>query len=289
MKKTTLFFVIFFTSLIIISAIFTAFLKEMPKDNKIALVKVEGAIIDAKPIVEEIKGYVKDRSIKAILLRINSPGGGVTPSQEIFAEVKRAASVKNVVVSMGAIAASGGYYIAAPATKIIANPGTITGSIGVIIEIPNLKELMDKIGIKTEVIKSGKHKDMASVFRGIGKDEREILQSLINDVHEQFIHDVVESRKIPKENIYKIADAKVFSGRQALAIGLVDELGDLQHAIKVAASLSGIEGEPEIVTKKKKPPLLELLEGESNLTDFLQRLLPPLELKYKFVPDGGIQ
>lgn len=287
MKKTLFFIAFFLIFLIVISAIFTLFLQEAPIAGKVALVKVEGAIIDSKPIVDEIRGYVKDRSIKAIVLRINSPGGGVTPSQEIFAEVKRAASVKNVVVSMGAVAASGGYYIASPATRIIANPGTITGSIGVIMEIPNLKELMDKLGIKTEVIKSGKHKDIASVFRGIGKEEREILQNLISDVHEQFINDVAESRKIPKENIYKIADAKVFSGRQAVSIGLVDELGDLQHAIKVAATLSGIEGEPEVVIKKKKSPFMELLEG--NIHETILKFIPRFELKYEFTPHGGIQ
>lgn len=287
MKKTLFFIGIFLIFLMIISAMFTFFLQEAPIAGKVALVKVEGAIIDSKPIVDEIRGYVKDRSIKAIVLRINSPGGGVTPSQEIFAEVKRAASAKNVVVSMGAVAASGGYYIASPATRIIANPGTITGSIGVIMEIPNLKELMDKLGIKTEVIKSGKHKDIASVFRGIGKEEREILQNLISDVHEQFINDVAESRKIPKEDIYKIADAKVFSGRQAVSMGLVDELGDLQHAIKVAATLSGIEGEPEVVMKKKKSLFMELLEG--NIHETISKFIPRFDLKYEFIPNGGMQ
>ncbi len=287
MKKTFLFIAIFFLFLIILSAIFTLFLKDVPIGARVALVKVEGAIIESKTIVDEIRGYVKDPSIKAIVLRINSPGGGVAPSQEIYAEVKRAASVKNVIVSMGAVAASGGYYIASPATRIIANPGTITGSIGVIMEIPNLKELMDKLGIKTEVIKSGRHKDIASVFRGIGKEERDILQGLISDVHEQFISDVAESRKIPKENIYKIADAKVFSGRQAVKIGLVDELGDLQHAINVAAALSGIEGEPEVVVKKKKSPFIELLEG--NIHEIILKLLPKFELKYEFAPQGGLQ
>jgi len=269
------------------SAIFTITLKDSPLVGKIALVRVEGPILESKAIVDEIRGYVKDRSIKAIVLRINSGGGGVAPSQEIFSEVKRAAAVKHVVVSMGSVAASGAYYIASPATRIIANPGTITGSIGVIMEIPNLKEFLDKLGIKTEVVKSGKHKDMASVFRGIGKEEREILQGLMNDVHEQFISDVAESRKLPVENIRKIADARVFSGKQAIDIGLVDELGDLQHAIKVAATLAGIEGEPEVVSKKKKSLFLELIEG--NITEVFFRLIPKFELKYEFLPQGGIK
>lgn len=287
MKKTIFFIAFFFLFLMILSAIFTLFLKDAPLSGKVALVRVEGPILESKSVVDEISGYVKDRSIKAIVLRINSAGGGVTPSQEIFAEVKRAASAKKVVVSMGSVAASGGYYIASPATRIIANPGTITGSIGVIMEIPNLKAFMDKLGIKTEVIKSGKHKDMASVFRGIGNEERDILQGLMNDVHEQFINDVAESRKLPQENIRKIAEAKVFSGRQAIEIGLVDELGDLQHAIKVAATLAEIEGEPEVVVKKKRSPFMELIEG--NIQEAILRSIPRFELKYEFMPHGGLK
>ncbi len=278
---------ILFLFLMVISAIFAVFLKDSPISGKVALVKIEGPILESKSIVDEIRGYVKDRSVKAIVLRINSGGGGVAPSQEIYSEVKRAVATKQVVVSMGSVAASGAYYIASPATRIIANPGTITGSIGVIMEIPNLKEFLDKIGIKTEVVKSGKHKDIASVFRGIGKDERDILQGLMNDVHEQFISDVAESRKLPLENVRKIADARVYSGRQAIDIGLVDELGDLQHAIKVAATLAGIEGEPEVVSKKKKSLFMELIEG--NIAEIFIRLIPRFELKYEFMPQGGLQ
>ncbi len=287
MKKGVFFITVFFLVLLVISALLTLFLKESPIGGKIALVKVEGPILESKSVVDEMRGYVKDRSIKAIVLRINSAGGGVAPSQEIYAEVKRAALAKKVVVSMGSVAASGGYYIASPATRIVANPGTITGSIGVIMEIPNLKEFMDKLGIKTEVIKSGRHKDIASVFRGIGKEERDILQSLMNDVHEQFISDVAESRKLPQENVRKIADAKVFSGRQAIDIGLVDELGDLQHAIKVAATLAEIDGEPEVVVKKKKSPFMELIEG--NIAETIVKFIPRFELKYEFMPQGGVQ
>ncbi len=287
MKKAIFFIAVFFLFLMAISALFTVFLKDSPLTGRVALVKIEGPILESKSVVEEIRGYVKDRSIKAIVLRVNTGGGGVAPSQEIYAEVKRAAAAKKVVVSMGSVAASGGYYVASPATRIIANPGTITGSIGVIMEIPNLKEFMDKLGIKTEVIKSGKHKDIASVFRGVGKEERDILQGLMDDVHEQFVADVAESRKLPLENVRKIADARVFSGRQALNIGLVDELGDLQHAIKVAATLAEIDGEPEVVTKKKKSPFMELLEG--NIPETFLKLLPKFELKYEFMPQGGVQ
>lgn len=284
MRKAIFLIFILFLFLMVISGILAISLKDSPLAQRVALVRIEGPILESKSIVEEIRGYVKDRSIKAIVLRINSGGGGVAPSQEIYSEVKRAVSTKQVVVSMGSVAASGAYYIASPATKIIANPGTITGSIGVIMEIPNLKEFLDKLGIKTEVIKSGKHKDIASVFRGIGKEERDILQGLMNDVHEQFISDVAESRKLPIESVRKIADARVFSGKQAVDVGLVDELGDLQHAIKVAANLAGIEGEPEVISKKKKSLFMELIDG--NISEIYFRLIPRFELKYEFMPQG---
>ncbi|BCB95392.1 multidrug transporter [Dissulfurispira thermophila] len=250
--------------------------------DKVALVNIEGPILHAKQTVDEIKEYVKDKSIKAIVLRVDSPGGGVVPSQEIYEEVRKAATQKKVVVSMGSVAASGGYYISAPANKIIANPGTITGSIGVIMEVPNIKGLMDKIGVKTEVIKSGRHKDIASVFRGIGKEEREIIQGVMDDVHEQFIKAVSDGRKIPVENVKKIADGRIFSGRQALKVGLVDELGDLEYAIKTAAKIAGIKGEPEVVTKKEKSTLLELLNG--RISESVSKVVPKIELKYMYMP-----
>jgi protease-4 len=250
--------------------------------EKIALVRIEGPILRSKQVVDEIKEYVKSKTIRAIVLRVDSPGGGVSPSQEIYEAVKRAAAKKVVVVSMGASAASGGYYISAPASRIIANPGTLTGSIGVIMEIPNIKGLMDKIGVKSEVIKSGKYKDIASIFRDIGNEERNILQNLMDDVHEQFIQAVSEGRKIPIEDVKKIADGRVFSGRQALKLGLVDELGDLEHAIEVAAKMSGIKGEPKVVTKKERSPLIELLQGK--FFDLWSKYIPAVELKYLYLP-----
>ncbi|MCL4490647.1 MAG: signal peptide peptidase SppA [Nitrospirae bacterium] len=279
-KKTCLFITLFFVVLIFISIIFTLLQKEVSIGDKIALVRVEGPILEAKSVVDELKGHVKNRSIKAIVLRVNSPGGGVVPSQEIYGEVRKAAAAKKVIVSMGSLAASGGYYISAPATRIIANPGTITGSIGVIMEVPNIKELMSKLGIKAEVIKSGKHKDIASVFRGIGKEEREILQGVMDDVHEQFIGAVAEGRRMPVEDVRKIADGRIFSGKQALKAGLVDELGDLEFAIKTAAKMAGIKGEPEVVTKKERSPIMDLLSG--RIPEGVYRLMPKVQLKYMF-------
>jgi protease-4 len=281
-KKICIFAAIFFVALIILSAALAFLQREMPLKDKVALVRVEGPIIQSKNIVDEIKEYVKDRSVKALVLRVDSPGGGVVPSQEIYEEVKKAAGKKKVIVSMGSVAASGGYYISAPANRIIANPGTITGSIGVIMEIPNLKGLMDKVGVKTEVIKSGRHKDIASAFRGIGAEEREILQGVMDDVHDQFIKAVSEGRKMPVGEVKKMSDGRIFSGRQAVKTGLVDELGDLEHAIGVAARLAGIKGEPQVVTKKEKSPLLEFLQGRIAAGEL--KIFPKMELKYMYMP-----
>ena len=282
MKKAFLIFLFLFLFLIVISLIFTFMQKNVSLGDKIALLRVEGPIFDSKDTIDELKGYVKDSSIKAIVLRVDSPGGAVAPSQEIYEEVRKAVVKKKIVVSMGSVAASGGYYIAAPASRIIANPGTLTGSIGVIMEIPNLEGLMNKIGVKTEVIKSGKHKDIASVFRGIGKEEREILQNVLDNVHEQFITAVAEGRRMLRDDIKKIADGRVFTGEQALKAGLVDELGNLEDAIKTAASLAGIKGEPVVVTKKEKLSVINLLR--EGVPKELKEIFPSVKLKYLFVP-----
>ncbi len=254
----------------------------VPLREKVALVRIEGLIIDSKNAVDEIKDYARDTSVKAIVLRVDSPGGAVAPCQEIYEEVRKATAKKKIVVSMGSIAASGGYYISSPASRIVANPGTLTGSIGVIMEIPNIEGLMNKVGVKTEVIKSGRHKDMASAFRGIGKEERVILQNVLDDVHDQFIKSVAEGRKMLPEDVRKIADGRIFTGKQALAVGLVDEMGNLEDAIKAAAKLAGIKGEPEVVSKKEKISFLELLRGKfpKELADFF----PTVKIKYVFSP-----
>jgi protease-4 len=250
--------------------------------EKVALVNVEGAILDSKSPVDEIKEYLSDPSIKAIVLRVNSPGGGVAASQEIFAIVKRAASEKTVVVSMGSVAASGGYYISAPATRILANPGTITGSIGVILEIPNVQGLMDKVGVRTEVIKSGKHKDLASAFRTMSDEDRRVLQNVIDDVYEQFIEDVAAARDLGVDEVRRMADGRIYTGRQALELGLVDELGGLEEAITLSAELTGIEGEPHVVTKEKEFSLLDLLKGRFSAR--FPDVIPHLKLQYIMSP-----
>jgi protease-4 len=281
MKKFCLFLFIVFTLVVIISAV-VVLSERAPIGQKVAIVRIEGPIVDSKETIDEIKGYLKNSSVKAIVLRVDSPGGAVAPSQEIYEEVKRASKQKKVVASMGTVAASGGYYISSPATKVFANPGTLTGSIGVIMEIPNIEGLMDKIGVKTEVIKSGKHKDMASIFRKMKEEDRKILQGVIEDVHEQFIIAVAEGRRLPIEKVREIADGRVFTGRQAKEIGLVDELGNLEDAIKEAARLSGIKGEPEVITKKDRFTFLDVIRGK--LSGTLKEAIPTFGLKYMLTP-----
>ncbi|MDI1471738.1 MAG: signal peptide peptidase SppA [Thermodesulfovibrio sp.] len=279
-KKLKIFLIILI-GLILISFLATI-MESSLSYGKIAMVNVKGIIVDSKAVIEEIKQYRKNPAIKAIVLRVDSPGGAVVPSQEIYEEIKRTIKVKPVVVSMGSIAASGAYYISCPATKIIANPGTITGSIGVLIEIPNIKGLLDKIGVKAEVIKSGKYKDITSPLKPpLQSDEKEVLQRLIDDVHDQFVDAVSEGRKIPIEKVKKIADGRVFTGLKAKEIGLVDEIGDLEYAIKVAAQLGNIKGEPEIIMKKTTI-LYELLKGDTE--SLIKRLLPTSQIYYLYLP-----
>ncbi len=282
MKKVFIFFAVLVGGAVFISIAFILLHKNLPLDDKVALIRIEGAILDSKDAIDELNDYVKDISVKAIVIRVDTPGGAVAPSQEIYSEVRKAAAKKTVVVSMGSIAASGGYYIASPATRIVANPGTLTGSIGVIMEIPNMEGLMNKIGVKTEVIKSGRHKDIASVFRGIGKEERVILQDVLDNVHNQFIDAVAEGRNMLRDDVEKIADGRIYTGEQALKVGLIDELGNLEDAIKTAAKISGIKGEPALVSRKEKFSLISLLRGTmpADITD----MVPSLRVKYLFTP-----
>jgi protease-4 len=282
MKKVFIFLTIIFLISVVLSLLLT-FSQKNPLGEKVALVHVTGVIIDSSNVIKELKDHAKDSSVKAIIIRVNSPGGAVAPSQEIYNEIIKIKEKKKVIISMGAIAASGGYYIAAPADKIVANEGTLTGTIGVIMELPNVSGLMDKIGIETQVIKSGKHKDIASVFKTLSPEEKKILQAVLDDVHDQFIKAVSDSRGMKFEEIKKLSDGRIFTGRMAKKIGLIDELGGLEDAIMLAGELAGIEGEPEVVTKKEKFSFLDMIRGQ-----FPQRLIGDafsgIRLQYLFSP-----
>jgi len=270
-------FVFFFLSVLVIASFMgrpTAF----PVGEKVAVIEVEGVIASARDLNERLIAFRDDPSVKAIVLRINSPGGGVGPSQEIHEEVGKTVRIKPVVVSMGSVAASGGYYIAAPAQRILANPGTITGSIGVIMEFTNIQELLGKIGLQNAVVKSGEHKDIGSPTRPMSERDRQILQELIDDVHQQFMTAIAEGRKMDMNKVRALADGRIFSGNQALKLGLVDELGNLQDAIRVAGKLGGIEGEPSVVyPPDPRPRLLDYLveQGASQIGEVLKGDVQP--------------
>jgi len=248
---------------------------DVPGEDRIGLVRVEGVILDSKDTVSELKRFGDSSSIKAIVLRIDSPGGGVVPSQEIHDAVQRVRTKQNktVVASMGTVAASGGYYIAAAADRIVANPGTLTGSIGVIMEMVNLEGLLHKVGVEGVVIKSGRYKDVGSPFRKMDPEERRILQSVMDDVHEQFIEAVAEGRSLDVKDVRPLADGRIFTGRQAVDADLVDELGDLDDAIRIAADMVGIEGEPTLVEPKKRFSIKEIIDSR------IQGLLPKFDMR----------
>jgi len=259
----------------------------MGGSDKIAVIEVEGLITQSRPFIEKLSSYGENDRIKAVVLRIDSPGGGVGPSQEMYEEVVKLRGKKTIVASMGSVAASGGYYLACGAHKIVANPGTITGSIGVIIEFANVEELLGKIGLKSVVIKSGTYKDVLSPVRQMQDDERRLIQGVIDDIHGQFINAVAAGRELPRQQVAALADGRIFSGEQAQKLGLVDALGNLQDALKIAAELAGIAGKPEVVYPEKKRPSLwefiidgslsharELFAARGLTADFLLKNAP---------------
>jgi len=225
--------------------------------GNIGVIEIEGVITYSKYIVDDLKDFGDDPSIKAIVIRVDSPGGGVAASQEIYEQVKKIREKKKVVVSMGGVAASGGYYVSLPADVIVANPGTITGSIGVIMEFPIFEELLKKLGIDFEVIKSREHKDIGSPFRKMGDDEKRLLHELVMDVYDQFIQATVEERNLPEDSVLKFADGRVITGRQAKELGFVDTLGSFEDAVKIAGDLVGIE-KPLLVYPRKRLSLIDL-------------------------------
>lgn len=227
--------------------------------DKIAIVEIKGVIAQSSGIIDELQLHLEDEGVKAIILRIDSPGGGVGPSQEIHREILKIKSKKKVVTSMGSVAASGGYYIACASDLIVANPGTITGSIGVLMQFSNFEELLKKIGIKGVVLKSGEHKDIGSPLREMTPEEKKIMQEVLDNVHQQFIWAVAEGRKLDYAKVVQIADGRILTGEQAKNFGLVDKMGNLQDTIDITAQMVGIEGKPSVLYPKKKISIWELL------------------------------
>jgi len=243
---------------------------------KVAVVEIEGIIVDGAAAVRELREHADNPSIKAVVLRVNSPGGVVAPTQEIFAAIQRARKAgKPVVASLGAVAASGGYYVAVAADRIYANPGTLTGSIGVVMQLANLEGLLKKVGVDYVVVKAGAYKDVGNFARTMSPEERKMLQALLDDVYSQFVEAVSEGRGLEKKDVLAFAEGRIYSGQQALALKMVDELGGFEEAVEAAGKLANISGRPKLVYPRKKFSFRDLMESRLGLAG-VGPLLPAL-------------
>ncbi|MCP4671174.1 MAG: signal peptide peptidase SppA [Desulfobacula sp.] len=258
------------------------FVNKYSSSGNIGIVEINGMILSSKKIIQDIKTFKDNDAIKAIILRIDSPGGGIGPSQEIYREIMKTKMDKKIITSMGSVAASGGYYIASATDKIIANAGTITGSIGVIMEYANIQEIAKKIGISPVVVKSGEFKDIGSPLRELTESEKNILQDLVDELHLQFVNDASKARGIKIAKMMKLADGRVYTGQKALKLNLIDRLGNLDDAVQWAGELSGIKGELKPVypkedkitfIKRLADTLLKDLNISGSVTDNLRYII----------------
>ena len=238
----------------------------LPGGARIAVVEIEGIILDGDQAVRELREHADNPAIKAVVVRVNSPGGVVGPTQEIVSGMERVRKAgKPVVASFGAVAASGGYYIGTAADRIFANPGTLTGSIGVIMQMANVEGLLKKAGVEYVVIKAGAYKDVGNFSRAMTPEERRILQALLDDVYGQFVAAVVKGRGLDEGTVRTFADGRIYSGQQAHALKLVDELGGFEDAVEAAAKLAGIPGKPKVIFPRRKFSFSDLLRGQLGL------------------------
>jgi protease-4 len=233
--------------------------------DTIALLRVEGPIIDVQWYMDQVRDLIEDDWIKAVVLRIDSPGGAVAPTQELYTELQKLSELKPVITSMGTVAASGGYYLSCATDWIVSNPGTITGSVGVIMEFTNLEDLFSKLGIRSQTIKSGKFKDTGNPMRPMTEEEERLLQAMIMDTYEQFVEAVLNGRPVEEEKIRPYLDGRVLTGRQAHELGLVDELGNINDAIAKAVEMAGLTEIPDEIyePERERPGLFAILFGES--------------------------
>jgi len=283
LAKRLLFLALILLALVGISSITSEWVQQGTK-NRIGIVDITGLITDCQYITNQVKKFRQDKRIRGIILRIDSPGGAVGPSQEIYDEVlKTRESGKTIYASMGALAASGGYYIASAAEKIFANPGTLTGSIGVIMAFSNAKGLMEKIGLQPEIVKAGEYKDIGSPARAMTQKERNLLQSVVTDVHQQFIEAVASGRDISVAEVTKIADGRILTGRQAYSLNLVDQMGGLQVSIDQLAHEVGIIGSPKIIKETPRVGFLDwVLKSTVNQSLINRSSIPSLQYTWHF-------
>lgn len=237
-----------------------------PVGQKVAVVELEGIIIQSEPIVRELNEHRENPSVRAVVIRVNSPGGVVAPTQEIYSAIQRVRkSGKPVVASLGSVAASGGYYVATAADRIYASPGTLTGSIGVIMQMANVEGLLKKVGVDLVVVKAGQYKDIGNFARAMTPEERRILQSLLDDVYNQFVDAVARGRKLDRATVEAFADGRIVSGKQAQQLKMIDALGGLDEAIEDAARLAGLPPKPRLILPRKRFSLSELLKDQLGL------------------------
>jgi protease IV len=256
----------------------------LPGGAKVAVVEVEGVIgvgadrgLDTESIIRTLGEYRDDPSVRAVVLRIDSPGGVVAPTQEIFTAVRRLREAKKpVVASLGSVAASGGYYVAVSADRIFASPGTLTGSIGVVMQLANVEGLLKKVGVEYVVVKAGAYKDVGNFARAMTPEERRILQSLLDDVYDQFISAVAEGRGLEPQAVRAFAEGRIYSGRQAHGLKMVDDLGGLEDAIEAAAKMAGLPPKPKVLYPRRRFSLRELLRNEWGLGP-VSRMLPAMQ------------
>ncbi|MCX7769647.1 MAG: signal peptide peptidase SppA [Proteobacteria bacterium] len=292
MSKKRIFFALFTIFVLLILFLTILYYFEDPDrglvmGDSIGVVEITGVIKDGKEELRQLYDFGKNNKVKAIIIRIDTPGGAVGPSQEIYNEILKIKKKKPVIASIGTIGASGGYYIASGASKIVANPGSITGSIGVIMQFMSFESLLGKVGIKGNVIKSGEYKDTGSPFRDMTKEEKVLMQGLLDDVHNQFIDAVSNGRNLNRKEVEKIADGRIITGKQAKDLKLVDELGNFNDAVEIAKKLSGIQGEPKLIFgRKKKSMLFDLLSdfSENDAKSQFYLLLSDLRIPKYLLP-----
>ncbi|MBU2549915.1 MAG: signal peptide peptidase SppA [Proteobacteria bacterium] len=251
----------------------------------LAVIEIQGVITADSEVVKNLVRFRRDDKVKAIIIRIDSPGGGVAPSQEIYREVRRTRKDKKVVVSMGGVAASGGLYIASAADKVLANPGTVTGSIGVIMQMMNVEELLGKVGVSSVVVKSGRYKDIGSMTRTMTEEERAVLQGMVDKLHKQFVRDLAKGRGLKEEQVAAIADGRIFSGEEAVDLGLVDGLGNFEDAVDAAARFGGLKRPVRLIYPRKKTSFFEqILEGKSPVQILPGWITRPVAFQYLYLP-----
>ncbi|MDY0162185.1 signal peptide peptidase SppA [Desulfobotulus sp.] len=288
-----LFFILAMTAMIVGSTLLlrvgAVMTKSEPGGERIGVVELYGVITDSSQILEDIRKFREDKDIRAIVLRVDSPGGGVGPSQEIFTAIRRARQEKPVIASFGSVAASGGYYAAAAADGIMANAGTVTGSIGVIMGYTNFRSLVEKIGLEPVVIKSGENKDMASPMKELSEEHRRILQAFVDRLHRQFVRDVASGRNLEEGVVAALADGRIYAGEEAMELGMVDRMGNFEDALVWAAEKAGIpdKGWQAVYPERERSWLWDLINGSAEaLVSAVERRVS-LNAGFLWMPDAG--